>query len=89
MKTLIMFLLLTTSALAQNAITGSIEYQQKPEEKFNMITNAYVVEHKQKVSARLSGSYEVYGVNISSITTVNLSDVKDISSLLNFTISLK
>lgn len=88
MKTIILILLLATAAFAQNAVTGSLEYQQKPIEKYDIVTNAQVVRHEQKLSARLSAAYNINGVNVSSTTLVNLSDIKDISVLLNFTIPL-
>ena len=88
MKTIIVFLLLTTSAFAQNLVTGSLEYEQKPVESCNTTTNALTVQHQQKISARLSATYKVKDVSIMSTSSVNLSDIRDISLLLNFSVPL-
>lgn len=88
MKTIILFLLLTTSAFAQNIVTGSLEYQQKPVERFNTSVNAYVTEHQQKIAAKISAAYRINNIDITSTSTVNLSDIRDISILVNFSIPL-
>lgn len=88
MRTIFVFLLLTTSAFAQNLVTGSLEYEQKPVETYNTTTNALTVQHQQKISARLSATYKVKDVSIISTSSVNLSDIRDISLLLNFSVPL-
>ena len=88
MRTIIVFLLLTTSAFAQNMLTGSLEYEQKPVEVYDTTTNALTVQHQQKISARLTAAYKVKSVDISSTSSVNLSDTRDISLLLNITVPL-
>lgn len=85
---ILIILLLATPVVAQNLLTGSLEYEQKPEKVFNASTNAYIVEHQQKLSARLSAAYKIKDITISSVSTVNLSDVRDMSVLLNFTVPL-
>lgn len=85
MKTIILAILITTTIVAQNMITGALEYQQKPDDITN---NTDVVNYKQKVSARLSAVYKIKGVDISSTSLINLNDFREIMVLFNFTVPL-
>lgn len=86
--TILILLLLVTPVLAQNMLTGSLEYQQKPVERFDATINAHTIQHEQKLSARLSAAYKIKDVEITSVSTISLSDVRDMSVLLNFTVPL-
>lgn len=82
----IFLLVIPTICAAQNTITGSIQYDQKPVQRF--AGNAYVYEQQQKVIGRINAAYSINGIKITSSATVNLSDINDISALINFTIPI-
>lgn len=82
----ILLLLFPTFAFSQNAITGSVQYDYKPVQTWN--GHAYIVEQQGKLIARITAAYKIKDIEISTQSMVNLSDMKDISALVNVSIPL-
>ena len=83
---LLLLLLFPITALAQNAIVGSVQYDYKPAQIWN--GQAYVYDYQGKLIARISAAYKVKGVEITTQSSVSLSDIKDVSTLINISMPL-
>lgn len=88
MKTLIILLLLASHACAQGVVSGAIEYQHKPIETRDEFTNIKDVKPQQILAARLSVAYKINNVDVTATTRLSLSNINDISVLLNFNLPL-
>ena len=87
-KPLILIMLLTTSAIAGNEITGSVAIQTQPSNAYNYTTGRHDITYDQRVITKLGVNLGSYKTKIQSSASLNINDVRDLAAEITFNIML-